>query len=61
MLPQEIENLYSEILGENKARVPMIWSQQCCVSDEGKEAGKHDLESYSTQLCKAGVGNCYSW
>ncbi len=48
MLPQDIESLYSEILGEYKARVPMIWPQQCCDSDEGKKAGKQDLESYGT-------------
>ncbi len=28
MLSQDIENAYSDIPGENKAWVPMIWSQQ---------------------------------
>ncbi len=43
-----------KIIGENKARVPMIWPQQCCDSDECKEAGKQNLEYYGTQLCRTG-------
>ncbi len=39
MLPQDIENLYSYILGENKAMVPMIWPQQCYDSDDARKLG----------------------
>ncbi len=48
ILPQDTEDICSEILGENKARVRMIWPQQCCDSNEGQEAGKWDLEKYGT-------------
>ncbi len=42
MLPQDLEKIYSEILGEKKAWVSMIWPQQCFDSDEGKEVGKQN-------------------
>ncbi len=52
MLSQDIEDLYSEIMGEKKAWVPMIWPQQCGDSDEGMMVGKPDWKSYGTQSCR---------
>ncbi len=60
ILPQDIENIYSEMLGENKVWIPMIWHQQCCDSDEGKEDVKQYLESFVIQSCRAAIDNCWS-
>ncbi len=45
-------------MGKNTARVPMIWPHQFCDSDDGKEYGKQDLESYRTQSSRNEIGNC---
>ncbi len=57
MFPKTIKEISSEIMEENKARVPVIRPEKCCDTDEGKVVGdgtwKRDSES-----CRIGVGNC---